>query len=64
VAQAAKERGMYTVAGAPNVLLGGSHSGNLSAIEAINEGCIDILCSDYYPASLLHTVSTMNLKIF
>lgn len=62
VAKAAKERGMYTVAGAPNVLLGGSHSGNLSALEAINEGCIDILCSDYYPASLLHAVFMLNKK--
>jgi len=56
IARGAKERGMFTVAGAPNVLLGGSHSGNLSAKEAIKEGCIDILCSDYYPASLLHAV--------
>ncbi|MDK2788865.1 MAG: alpha-D-ribose 1-methylphosphonate 5-triphosphate diphosphatase, partial [Epulopiscium sp.] len=62
VAKAAKARDMFTVAGAPNVLLGGSHSGNLSAVEAINEGCIDILCSDYYPASLLHAVFLLNKK--
>jgi alpha-D-ribose 1-methylphosphonate 5-triphosphate diphosphatase len=35
-------------------MLGGSHSGNLSAMEAIRAGAADILCSDYYPASLLH----------
>ena len=35
VAQKAKEIGLHTIAGAPNVLLGGSHSGNLSAAEAI-----------------------------
>ena len=35
VARKAKEMGLWTVAGAPNVLLGGSHSGNLSAAEAI-----------------------------
>ncbi|MFZ5944828.1 MAG: phosphonate metabolism protein PhnM [Bacillota bacterium] len=62
VAKAAKARDMFTVAGAPNVLLGGSHSGNLSAAEAIKEGCIDILCSDYYPASLLHAVFTLHHK--
>ncbi|WP_028307920.1 phosphonate metabolism protein PhnM [Desulfitibacter alkalitolerans] len=62
VARAARQRGMYTVAGAPNVLLGGSHSGNLSAVEAINEGCIDVLCSDYYPASLLHAVFMLHKK--
>jgi alpha-D-ribose 1-methylphosphonate 5-triphosphate diphosphatase len=53
-AKRAREEGLMVVMGAPNVLLGGSHSGNLSALEAIREGCADILCSDYYPASLLH----------
>ena len=47
---------MSTVIGAPNVLLGGSHSGNLSATEAVRDGCADILCSDYYPAAILHAV--------
>ncbi|WP_312887244.1 phosphonate metabolism protein PhnM [Paenibacillus rhizosphaerae] len=56
IARRAKQQGMYTVAGAPNVILGGSHSGNLSAAEAIQEKSIDILCSDYYPAALLHAV--------
>lgn len=56
VARRAHEMGIYTTAGAPNVLLGGSHSGNLSAHEAIAEGVIDILCSDYYPAAILHAI--------
>jgi alpha-D-ribose 1-methylphosphonate 5-triphosphate diphosphatase len=56
VALEARRRGLNTVAGAPNVLLGGSHSGNLSAAEAILAGAVDVLCSDYYPASLLHAV--------
>ncbi|MCF3944037.1 phosphonate metabolism protein PhnM [Oceanobacillus alkalisoli] len=60
VAKKAKEAGLQTVAGAPNVLLGGSHSGNLSAAEAIAHGCIDILCSDYYPAALLHAVFNLH----
>lgn len=47
---------MYTIAGAPNVLLNGSHSGNLCAARAIKHQAIDILCSDYYPAALLHAV--------
>jgi alpha-D-ribose 1-methylphosphonate 5-triphosphate diphosphatase len=54
VARKAHEDGLLVVVGAPNVVLGGSHSGNLSAIEAIRQGCADILCSDYYPSSLLH----------
>jgi len=56
VAAEAHRRGLHTVAGAPNVLLGGSHSGNLSAAEAIVAGSVDVLCSDYYPASMLHAV--------
>ncbi len=55
-AREAKRRGMHTVAGAPNVLLGGSHSGNLGARTAILDGCVDILCSDYYPAAMLHAI--------
>lgn len=58
----AREMNFYTVAGAPNVLLGGSHTGNLSAAEAVRAGAIDILCSDYYPASLLHAVFMLHKK--
>ncbi|MFC5700168.1 phosphonate metabolism protein PhnM [Cohnella faecalis] len=56
IAREAKRKGLFTIAGAPNVILGGSHSGNLSASEAVEDGCIDILCSDYYPAAMLHAV--------
>jgi alpha-D-ribose 1-methylphosphonate 5-triphosphate diphosphatase len=55
-AREARRLGMKTVVGAPNVLMGGSHSGNLSATEAVLDGSADILCSDYYPASLIHAV--------
>lgn len=56
VALAAKRAGIATLLGAPNILLGGSHSGNLSAEEAIEAGCAQILCSDYYPQALLRAV--------
>lgn len=62
VAKKAKELGLLTIAGAPNILLGGSHSGNLSAAEAITHGTIDILCSDYYPAALLHSIFYLHEK--
>ncbi|AXI10871.1 alpha-D-ribose 1-methylphosphonate 5-triphosphate diphosphatase [Oceanobacillus zhaokaii] len=62
VAKKAKELGLQTIAGAPNVLLGGSHSGNLSAAEAIKHDCVDILCSDYYPAALLHAIFELSEK--
>ena len=56
VAKEAHQRGLKVVVGANNVLMGRSHSNNLSALEAIREGCADILVSDYFPASLLHAV--------
>lgn len=62
VAKAAKNRGMLTVVGAPNILLGGSHSGNMNAADAIMADAADILCSDYYPASLLHAIFQMEEK--
>lgn len=62
VAIKAKELGIFTIAGAPNVMLGGSHSGNLSAAEAVSHGCMDILCSDYYPPALLHAVFDLHEK--
>ncbi|WP_042303399.1 alpha-D-ribose 1-methylphosphonate 5-triphosphate diphosphatase [Paraburkholderia kururiensis] len=52
-AQAARERGIATVMGAPNVVRGGSHSGNVSALELAQAGLLDILSSDYVPSSLL-----------
>lgn len=60
IAKKARELGLKTIAGAPNVMLGGSHSGNLSAAEAIAENSIDTLCSDYYPAALLHAIFTLS----
>lgn len=56
VAKEAHRRGLKVVVGANNVLMGYSHSNNLSALEAIQNGCADILVSDYFPASLLHAV--------
>jgi alpha-D-ribose 1-methylphosphonate 5-triphosphate diphosphatase len=50
----ARGYGMMTVMGAPNVVRGGSHSGNISALALAERGLLDILSSDYVPASLLH----------
>lgn len=62
VAKEAKKKGFYTVVGAPNILLGGSHSGNMSAAEAILNDCGDIICSDYYPQAMLHSIFIMCSK--
>lgn len=53
-AQRAREFGMQIVMGAPNVVLGRSHSGNASAASLADAGLLDLLTSDYVPASLLH----------
>ena len=55
-AKAARELGMHVVCGAPNVLRGKSNSGNMKVLDAIREGCVDVLCSDYLPPAMLHTV--------
>ncbi|MCA9881718.1 MAG: phosphonate metabolism protein PhnM [Anaerolineae bacterium] len=55
-AQAAHNRGMWIVMGAPNAYRGQSTSNNLSAMDAIEAGLVDILATDYYPAAMLHTV--------
>ena len=52
-AQAAKARNMLTIMGGPNVVRGGSHSGNVSATELAKLGLVDILSSDYVPGSLM-----------
>jgi alpha-D-ribose 1-methylphosphonate 5-triphosphate diphosphatase len=41
------------VAGAPNLVRGGSHAGNVATLTLAQEGVLDMLSSDYVPASLL-----------
>lgn len=55
-ARHAAEAGMAVCVGAPNIVRGGSTGGNLKAADAIEAGVAHILCSDYYPAALLHAV--------
>jgi alpha-D-ribose 1-methylphosphonate 5-triphosphate diphosphatase len=61
-AEAARARGLATVAGAPNVVRGGSHSGGVSVSELAERGALDGLSSDYVPASLLQAVHQLNQK--
>ena len=58
-AQAARDQGVQTLLGSPNVFRGASQSKNLNAREAIAQGYGDILCSDYAPMTLLHAVFTL-----
>jgi alpha-D-ribose 1-methylphosphonate 5-triphosphate diphosphatase len=53
-AKAARAKGMTTIMGGPNVVRGGSHSGNAAASDLARAGLLDALSSDYVPSSLLH----------
>ena len=52
-AQAARARGMQVIAGAPNIVRGGSHSGNVRVADLVNAGAVDAFASDYVPPSLI-----------
>lgn len=47
------QAGISVLMGAPNVVRGGSHSGNIAAVDLAREGLLDIMSSDYIPSSLL-----------
>lgn len=55
-AQASRDGGMSILMGAPNVVRGASHSGNVSARQLAEAGLLDILSSDYVPFSLMQAV--------
>ncbi|MEM7641734.1 MAG: alpha-D-ribose 1-methylphosphonate 5-triphosphate diphosphatase [Pseudomonadota bacterium] len=52
-AKASRDAGIAVMMGAPNVIRGGSHSGNVAAMDLAAAGLLDILSSDYVPAALL-----------
>lgn len=52
-ARACRSEGIAVMMGAPNLIRGGSHSGNVAAEELARLGLLDILSSDYVPAALL-----------
>ncbi len=52
-ARACHAYGIRVMMGAPNLIRGGSHSGNVAARELAEAGLLDIVSSDYVPAALL-----------
>ncbi len=50
-AHAARRAGIAVIAGAPNLVRGGSHTGNIAAAELVASGAVDAFASDYVPAS-------------
>ena len=69
-AAAAHDAGLAILMGAPNVVRGKSHSGNISATDLVRAGLLDVLSSDYVPFALLQAafllperVETMSLPL-
>jgi alpha-D-ribose 1-methylphosphonate 5-triphosphate diphosphatase len=62
-ARAARRLGLGIVMGAPNMVRGGSHSGNISTQELASAGLLDCLSSDYVPHSLLHAAFMLHSEV-
>ncbi len=52
-AEACRNHGISIIMGAPNLIRGGSHSGNVSAAELAQNDLLDIVSSDYVPSLLM-----------
>lgn len=62
-AAAARAAGLKVLMGAPNVVRGGSHSGNASAADLAGRGLLDVLSSDYVPLSLIHAAFVLPERV-
>lgn len=62
-ATASRTHGLSILMGAPNVVRGGSHSGNVSAQSLAECGLLDVLSSDYVPFSLLQAVFSLAERV-
>ena len=61
-AEHAHTMGIKTIMGAPNVVRGNSHSGNVSALEMARLGLLDALSSDYVPNSMIHAAFMLHRR--
>ena len=52
-AEASRKVGISVMMGAPNLIRGGSHSGNVAASDLAQSDLLDVFSSDYIPASLI-----------
>ena len=62
-ASAAHDAGLAILMGAPNVVRGRSHSGNISATDLVRAGLLDILSSDYVPFALLQAAFVLPQRV-
>jgi alpha-D-ribose 1-methylphosphonate 5-triphosphate diphosphatase len=60
-AAASHAAGLSVLMGAPNIVRGGSHSGNIAAGDLVTAGLLDVLSSDYFPFSLIHATFIVGL---
>ncbi len=61
-ATACHAHGIAVIMGAPNLIRGGSHSGNVAAATLADAGLLDILSSDYVPAALLQGAVALGMR--
>jgi len=62
-AQASHQAGLSVLMGAPNVVRGLSHSGNVAARTLVENRCLDLLSSDYVPSSLLQAAFMLSREL-
>lgn len=62
-ARLSHEAGIRVLMGAPNLVRGGSHTGNVSAESLARGGRLDILSSDYVPSSLLWAAFDLTRRV-
>ncbi|SNB66012.1 alpha-D-ribose 1-methylphosphonate 5-triphosphate diphosphatase [Arboricoccus pini] len=62
-AEHAHAHGISVLMGAPNIVRGGSHSGNVAALELASHGLLDLLSSDYVPSSLLMAAFELTARL-
>jgi alpha-D-ribose 1-methylphosphonate 5-triphosphate diphosphatase len=62
-ASASHNAGLAVLMGAPNIVRGGSHSGNVAAVDLARLGLLDIVSSDYAPAALIHAVFLLEEQV-
>lgn len=62
-AAAAHDAGLAVLMGAPNIVRGRSHSGNISATDLVAAGLLDVLSSDYVPFALLQAAFAMPHRV-
>lgn len=62
IAEAAVKEGQYVVVGAPNIVNEESGNGDTGIIDAVRNGFVNILCSDYVPSSIIHAIFILHYK--